>query len=69
MERNPYFWKVDTAGNQLPYIDTIQHALFSDQQVFNLWLVSGKIDCQYRHTDVGAYTLYKENEAKGGYKV
>src|SRR4249920_3857099 len=21
MERNPYFWAVDTAGNQLPYID------------------------------------------------
>ena len=23
MERNPYFWAVDTAGNQLPYIDRI----------------------------------------------
>jgi peptide/nickel transport system substrate-binding protein len=68
-DRNPYFFKVDTAGNQLPYIDRIEHALFSDQQVFNLWLVSGKIDCQYRYSDVGAYTLYKENEAKGGYKV
>ena len=21
--RNPYFWKVDTAGNQLPYIDQL----------------------------------------------
>lgn len=68
-ERNPYFFKVDTAGNQLPYIDKIEHALFSDQQVLNLWLVSGKIDMQYRYTDLGAYTLYKENEAKGAYKV
>ena len=22
-ERNPYYWKVDTAGNQLPYIDEV----------------------------------------------
>ena len=43
--------------------------LFDNQEVFNLWIVSGKIDCQYRYTDPGAYTLYKENEAKGGYKV
>ena len=69
MERNPFFFKVDTAGNQLPYIDKIEHALFSDQQVFNLWLVAGKIDCQYRFTDVGAFTLYKENEKKGNYRV
>lgn len=68
-ERNPYFFKVDSAGNQLPYIDGIQHTLFSDQQVFNLWLVGGKIDCQFRYTDPGSFTLYKENEVKGGYRV
>jgi len=69
MERNPYFWKVDPEGNQLPYIDTITHDFFDNQEVFNLWLVSGKIDMQYRHVDSGAYTLYKENEQKGGYRV
>jgi peptide/nickel transport system substrate-binding protein len=25
MRRNPYYWKVDSAGNQLPYIDEIQY--------------------------------------------
>ena len=25
MERNPYYWKVDTAGNQLPYVDRVVH--------------------------------------------
>ena len=24
MNRNPYYWKIDTAGNQLPYIDHIE---------------------------------------------
>ena len=25
MRRNPYYWKVDEAGNQLPYLDEIQY--------------------------------------------
>jgi hypothetical protein len=25
MERNPFYWAVDTAGNQLPYLDRISH--------------------------------------------
>jgi len=25
MRRNPYYWKVDEAGNQLPYIDEVQY--------------------------------------------
>lgn len=69
MERNPYFWQVDTAGNQLPYIDTIEHALYQQQDVFNLWIASGKIDEQGRGTSVGSYTFYKENEAKGNYRT
>lgn len=29
MRRNPYYWKVDAAGNQLPYLDEIHYALTS----------------------------------------
>jgi peptide/nickel transport system substrate-binding protein len=69
MERNPYFWQVDTEGNQLPYIDSIEHALYQQADVFNLWIAGGKIDEQGRGTSVGAYTFYKENEQKGGYRT
>ncbi len=31
--RNPYYWKVDTAGNQLPYIDKRHFDVLSDSQV------------------------------------
>jgi peptide/nickel transport system substrate-binding protein len=31
--RNPYFWRVDTEGNQLPYIDKIDVEIVSDDQV------------------------------------
>ncbi len=69
MERNPYYWAVDPEGNQLPYIDRVTHRLFESPEVFNLWIVNGEIDFQARHVSLGDYTLFKENEAKGGYKV
>ena len=34
--RNPYFWKVDTEGNQLPYIDKQARMLISDMEVVKL---------------------------------
>ncbi len=69
MERNPYYWQVDTDGNQLPYIDKIEHAFFESNDVFNLWIAQGKIDMQMRHVSVGSYVFLKENESKGKYRV
>jgi peptide/nickel transport system substrate-binding protein len=69
MVRNPYYWQVDTQGNQLPYIDRIEHAFFDNFEVLKLWVASGKIDAQMRHMDPGSYTFFKENEKKGGYRV
>lgn len=69
MVRNPYYWEVDTEGNQLPYIDQINHSLYQNVEVFNLWIASGKIDQQMRGLSAGNYTFYKQNEAKGGYKT
>jgi len=68
-ERNPYFWQVDTAGNQLPYIDKIEYSLFDSNDVLNLRIAAGQIDMQLRHVTVGTYTFYKENEAKGKYRT
>jgi peptide/nickel transport system substrate-binding protein len=69
MERNPYFWGVDPDGVQLPYFDKINHRLFETPEVLNLRIVNGEIDFQARHVQAGNYTLYKENEDKGDYKV
>ena len=69
MVRNPYYWQVDDQGNQLPYIDAVEHAFFENAEVFKLWIAQGKIDCQNRSVDVGAYTFFKENESKGDYRV
>jgi len=69
MVRNPYFWQVDDQGNQLPYIDTVEHSLYENNEVFNLWIAQGKIDCQSRGVDIGSYTFFKENETQGDYRV
>ncbi|MDO5143431.1 MAG: ABC transporter substrate-binding protein [bacterium] len=44
--RNPYYWKVDKAGNQLPYIDKIVYTTVSnvDQQL--MLLLDGTVDYQ-----------------------
>ncbi|MBV7331034.1 ABC transporter substrate-binding protein [Chloroflexi bacterium TSY] len=69
MERNPYFFAVDADGNQLPYVDDIQHRLFETNDVFDLWIINGEIDFQARHVNIGNFTLYKENEENGDYSV
>ncbi|MDQ1240020.1 MAG: peptide/nickel transport system substrate-binding protein [Thermodesulfobacteriota bacterium] len=48
MERNPYYWKVDTQGNQLPYIDSIVHDLQAESQTIVLKAIAGEIDMQGR---------------------
>ena len=48
LERNPYYWKVDPKGNQLPYIDVIIHELHADLQTIVLKAVAGEIDMQGR---------------------
>jgi peptide/nickel transport system substrate-binding protein len=69
MERNPYYYGVDPEGNQLPYLDTIQHRLFEADEVLNLWVTNGEIDFQARRLAMANYTLYKESEASGDYHV
>lgn len=69
MERNPYFFAVDADGNQLPYIDQVTHRLFDQPDVFNLWITNGEIDFQNRHVALSNFTLFKESEEAGDYRV
>ncbi|MCY3978062.1 MAG: ABC transporter substrate-binding protein, partial [Chloroflexi bacterium] len=67
-ERNPYFFKVDTAGNQLPYTDTLRRILVEDLQVQDLKGIAG----EYSHYGWGtllSFPTYRENEETGGYRT
>ena len=48
-ERNPYYWKVDTAGRQLPYIDSAIYDILEDREVLLLKVLNGEIDMMSRH--------------------
>ena len=69
MERNPYFWGVDTAGNQLPYIDRITMTLAENSEVANLRAMAGEYDIQERHLHLAKLPLFIENQEKGNYSV
>lgn len=66
---NPYFYMVDTAGNQLPYIFKHTELFSHDFDTLNKRIVSGSIDIKSQALNYSDYGYYKENEEKGGYKV
>jgi peptide/nickel transport system substrate-binding protein len=51
LSRNAYYWKVDTEGNQLPYIDVLDVALISDAEIRTLEASQGKFEASFRATD------------------
>jgi peptide/nickel transport system substrate-binding protein len=70
LERNPYYWKVDTAGNQLPYIDTIVNDLQAEAQTILLKAIAGEIDFQGRSLGgMQNSVLLRASEAQGKYKL
>jgi peptide/nickel transport system substrate-binding protein len=64
-ERNPYYFKVDPAGNQLPYIDRIQSSLVQDIEMVTLKTIAGEVDFSRESAALVKMPLYKENEGKG----
>jgi peptide/nickel transport system substrate-binding protein len=67
-ERNPYYWKVDTEGRQLPYIDRITFDIY-DIETINLKAINGEIGMQGRHINFPNYPLFMANRKQGGYRV
>ncbi|MHB0875962.1 MAG: ABC transporter substrate-binding protein [Anaerolineae bacterium] len=68
-ERNPYFYKVDTAGNQLPYFDKVQWNIVQEVSMITVKIVSGEVDMQAMYIAFADYPLFMENREKGGYEV
>jgi len=70
-ERNPYFWQVDTAGNQLPYIDRLFVPNFEDPEVIIMKAIAGELDFVqgYELLPMDDYPVVKEGEKEGDYRV
>lgn len=69
MVANPYFHIVDTAGNQLPYINEIDEMYVKDKEVQNLKITNGEVTFKQQAVFIEDFPLLKENEAKGDYQV
>ncbi|MFS2083104.1 hypothetical protein ACCD01_31815, partial [Telluria sp. Tellsp99] len=68
-ERNPYYWKVDTNGQQLPYIDEVIFDVLEDPEVLLLRAANGEIDLHARHiTNNTNKPVLAENRESGGYE-
>ncbi|MDD7973298.1 ABC transporter substrate-binding protein [Roseinatronobacter alkalisoli] len=69
MERNPYFWQIDTDGNQLPYIDKLVMPIGADTESLILAIIGGRIDFGLRHIDApNNRPVLAENREPGGYQ-
>jgi peptide/nickel transport system substrate-binding protein len=67
--RNPYFWKVDTAGNQLPYIDEVHRVVVKTTEIMDLKTMSGELNVGGAKLSFQDYPVYKEGEQKGNYRA
>ncbi len=66
--RNPYYYAVDTEGNQLPYLDRVLFDLRSEGMI-SVTAAAGDISMQLRHIRYDDYTLYMEQREANNYDV
>lgn len=68
-ERNPYYFKVDTAGNQLPYVDFMTVEYAGSAEVMNLKAVSGELSVAGLDIQLVNYPIIRENAPISDYTV
>jgi len=68
-KRNPYYWKVDTAGNQLPYIDEVLVSAVSRSETRTAKVIAGEVDFDGSLVTTPNIPVYKANAERGNYRV
>ncbi len=68
--RNPYYFKVDTEGNQLPYLDYLQVQYVENAETLKMITLTG--DNEYIGAPIGEqfadWPIYAENAEEGNYR-
>jgi peptide/nickel transport system substrate-binding protein len=65
-ERNPYYWKVDPEGNQLPYIERISISCGESAEAMDFKVIAGEID--FRHgSNFNKFSLFQKSAENGNY--
>jgi peptide/nickel transport system substrate-binding protein len=68
-ERNHFYWKVDTSGNQLPYIDEFRAEVIENQDVLAAKAATGQVDFASFELKTQDFPLFKLGERTAGIKV
>lgn len=66
--RNPYFWAVDSQGNQLPYLDRVLFEV-KNVKLIPMAAANGEVTMQERNIVFDDYTMLMENRKKNNYEV
>jgi peptide/nickel transport system substrate-binding protein len=66
---NPYFHAVDTAGNQLPYINEQDEIHVNENEVRILKLVNGEADYKHQSLQLPSAPILMENQEKGDFTI
>jgi peptide/nickel transport system substrate-binding protein len=67
-DRNPYYFSTDTAGNQLPYVDSLYMYVVENMELVKAKAMSGDLSTFGAwFTQLVDMPAYKENESKGDY--
>jgi peptide/nickel transport system substrate-binding protein len=66
--RNPYYYRVDSAGHQLPYIDRVVLSIASSE-IIPAETGAGESDLQARYLRFDNYTFLKQSEQRSGFTV
>jgi peptide/nickel transport system substrate-binding protein len=69
LERNPFYWKTDPDGSQLPYIDEVIYDLNTDAQVILLKATNGELSMSTRHINtLPNKPVLAKGRAEGDYR-
>jgi peptide/nickel transport system substrate-binding protein len=66
---NPYFFQVDTAGNQLPYINEIKEVFIGDEDIQTAKLIAGEVDYKAQAVNLPQTPVLLENKGQGKYEI
>jgi len=71
LTRNPYYWKVDTEGNQLPYIDKTRIILAAQPELRAAKIFAGEPDVfgEYSTVSIKQLPVVKQTAEKNNYEI
>lgn len=68
-DRNPYYYKVDPEGKQLPYVDGFESSIVSAAANIPMKVIAGEVNMLRDRVPMDQVGLLNENAAAGGYVV